>query len=169
MNQLRQRVLDIEIITRIIEDITVFSSDDELWELLLLLLEKQTKAIATLWQQQGVSYCQVKSSPPDVFSFQGYVIERVFNTRTSHSVSYDNVTATDNPLLFSEIALPVFERQTLVGVLRLERSLPFEEEEHEVLRKLVRSVGGLLAPTQQEPSSKTLVSSLSEVRSYDSK
>lgn len=150
-SHLAECVFDIEIIIRMIEDIMVFSNDEELWDTLLLLLEKQTNARVSLWKKQGRKYFQIKSSPFGICASQHTIVASVFKDCALSSISHDSPSS---QRCTADIALPVFEGVTLCGVLRLERDFPFQAEECDALRNLTNAVGRLLsklalAPYQQ--------------------
>jgi hypothetical protein len=140
-----QHSYDLKGLLEMIQHLLTCPSREEFWETLVTLLGKQAGACVSLWRKRGKTYLQLRPSPLEFILVRSNIVERVFDTGTLSSISHYSADGSRGELLVaSEIALPIFEGEALVAVLKLERTSSFEEEEREILQCLASAVSSLL-------------------------
>lgn len=143
------------------------SSREEILATLLKPLEYSYEATVSLWQQHGDELLEFKamfSQQPGIRSRDESVLQ-VFRTSEPNRVTnyrYDVANSlSKEPITTSEVVLPLRECSEILAVLKLERTLPFTEEEYQHLISLVQTASGHLTTLAERMKSK-IVDQLSQ-------
>jgi diguanylate cyclase (GGDEF)-like protein len=164
---------EFDLVTMVTSELMSCSCREEILGRLPRLLETYGEAQVSLWQKQGDAYAEVRGSSlqPIKLSLYEKIIEKVMSTREP---SFFNQLGLNQPGLnqpgqssakplktVSAIALPLFEGEEIVVVLKLERGLPFRDTERKNLAWLAATVSCLLT-TLAERMKSTVITSLSQ-------
>ncbi len=149
----------LDLVTTVTRELMTCSSREEILGRLPRLLEHNGETQVSLWQQQGKAYAEVRGSSlqPIKLALHEKLIEEVISTREPSWFNQPSASKT-----VSATALPLFEGEELLVVLKLERDFPFDDREYKNLIWLASTVSCLLT-TVAERMKSAVITQLSQV------
>jgi diguanylate cyclase (GGDEF)-like protein len=151
---------ELDFVTAVTRELLTCSSREEILARLPRLLAWDDTRV-TLWQRQGKAYAELRGLllQPATLSLHENIIGTVLASREPSCVNQPFQPSVG--ALPSTTALPLFEQEELLVVLKLERDFPFEYREYKNLIWLASVVSYLLTSVAEQRKSK-LITDLSK-------